>query len=30
MDEMKAAGLSDMEMEQICGANAAKLFHILY
>lgn len=27
-DEMKAAGLSDMEMEQICGLNAAKLFNL--
>ena len=27
-DEMKAAGLSDKEMGQICGANAAKLFNL--
>ena len=26
--EMKAAGLSDEEMEQICGLNAAKLFNL--
>ena len=28
VDEMKAAGLSDDEMEQICGLNAAKLFNL--
>ncbi|MGD8961960.1 MAG: amidohydrolase family protein [Desulfobacterales bacterium] len=28
IDEMKAAGLSDAEMEQICGLNAAKLFNL--
>jgi hypothetical protein len=28
VDEMKAAGLSDMEMEQICGLNAATLFKL--
>jgi predicted TIM-barrel fold metal-dependent hydrolase len=27
-DEMKAAGLSEDEMEQICGFNAAKLFNL--
>ena len=27
-EEMKAAGLSDEEMEQICGLNAAKLFNL--
>jgi predicted TIM-barrel fold metal-dependent hydrolase len=27
-DEMKAVGLSDEEMKQICGTNAAKLFNI--
>ena len=27
-DEMKAAGLSDEEMGQICGANAARLFGV--
>ena len=27
-DEMKAAGLSDAEMEHICGLNAAKLFNL--
>jgi hypothetical protein len=27
-DEMKTAGLSDAEMEQICGGNAARLFNI--
>ena len=26
-DEMKAAGLSDNEMQKICGLNAAKLFN---
>jgi predicted TIM-barrel fold metal-dependent hydrolase len=28
VDEMKAAGLSDTEIEQICGLNAAKLFNL--
>jgi predicted TIM-barrel fold metal-dependent hydrolase len=27
-DEMKAAGLSEDEMQQICGLNAAALFHL--
>ncbi len=27
-DEMKTAGLTDEEMEQICGGNAARLFNI--
>ena len=27
-DEMKAAGLSDKEMKQICGLNTAKLFSL--
>ena len=27
-DEMKAAGLSDEEMGQVCGGNAAKLFNL--
>jgi hypothetical protein len=28
IDEMKAAGLSEAQMLQICGLNAAKLFHL--
>ena len=28
IDEMKAAGLSEAEMEHICGLNAAKLFNL--
>ncbi|MGD8942451.1 MAG: amidohydrolase family protein, partial [Desulfobacterales bacterium] len=28
IDEMQAAGLSDAEMEQICGLNAATLFNL--
>ncbi|MGD2098687.1 MAG: amidohydrolase family protein [Desulfobacterales bacterium] len=28
IDEMKSAGLSDAEMEKICGLNAAKLFNV--
>ena len=27
-DEMRAAGLSDDEMQQVCGMNAAKLFNV--
>ena len=27
-DEMKTAGLSDAEMQQVCGLNAAKLFNL--